>query len=323
MIEQIYNFAKSRNLEIGITTAEPFLELRESSINEDLKGFVEQDIQKRIYPTLTMKNAKSILVLAMPYQYRKKQERQELTGEFSIAAVGTDYHVLLKKHLEALAQLLQQSISNFEYQSFVDTGPLIDRALAVRAGLGWIGKNHCLHTQKFGSLIFIGYMMTNIVLEEKKRIIGDCGSCNYCRVACPTGALSEKFEIKKCISYLTQTKTVLPTEVMKTMGKQLYGCDVCQIVCPKNQKVLQSLEEKNTSFSLEELLYCSNKDFMDKIGKTAAGWRGKKILQRNAIIALGNSKNEKALPLLQNALQDKRELIQQTALKAIYNFNNF
>lgn len=321
MIEQIYDFAKSRNLEIGITTAEPFLELQETLTNKNLKGFVEQDIQKRIYPTLTMKNAKSILVLAMPYSYRKKQEEQELMGEFSIAAVGIDYHVLLREHLEALAQLLQQSISNFEYQSFVDTGPLVDRALAVRAGLGWIGKNHCLHTLKYGSLVFLGYMMTNIALEQKKNVLGDCGSCNRCRISCPTGALSEKFETTKCISYLTQTKTVLPAEVMKTMGKQLYGCDVCQIVCPKNQKVLQSLEEKETSFSLAELLCCSNKEFMDKIGKTAAGWRGKKILQRNAIIALGNSRNPKALPLLQNALQDKRELIQQTALRAIYNLN--
>lgn len=322
MIKQIYDFAESRNLEIGITTAKPFLELQESLINRNLKGFAEQDIQKRIYPTLTMKNAKSIFVLAMPYRYRKRQEKQELTGEFSIAAVGIDYHVLLREHLEVLAQLLQQMTSNFEYQSFVDTGPLVDRALAVRAGLGWIGKNHCLHTLKFGSLVFLGYMMTNIAIEQKKNIVEDCGSCNRCRISCPTGALSEKFEITKCISYLTQTKTVLPAEVMKTMGKQLYGCDICQIVCPKNQKVLQSLEEKQTTFSLKELLYCSNKEFTDKIGKTAAGWRGKKILQRNAIIALGNSRNEKALPLLQEALQDKRELIQQTALRAIYNFEN-
>ena len=102
------------------------------------------------------------------------------------------------------------------------------------------------------------------------------------------------------------------------MGNQLYGCDICQVVCPKNQKALSSFTEVETTFSLEALLHCSNKIFSEKIGKTASGWRGKKILQRNALIALANSKSKQALPLLEEALQDKRPLIRQTAVRAIF-----
>ncbi|NDO46440.1 tRNA epoxyqueuosine(34) reductase QueG [Clostridium sp. MD294] len=324
--QEIKQFAEHRNLEVGITTTEPFLELQQILIenNSDLQGFVEQDITKRIYPCKTMPEAKSIIVFAMGYGVRKKLQQCDTTlmGEFSIAAVATDYHIALKEHFKALEQFLKQKIEGFECKYFVDTGPLVDRAVAVRAGLGWIGKNNCVHTAKFGSLAFFGYMMTNLSLKQNKQIIGDCGSCKRCITFCPTGALSEKrFDMKKCISYLTQTKTVLSVDVMKTMSKQLYGCDVCQIVCPKNQKALQCFEQKQTSFSLEEMLHCSNKTFSQNISKTAAGWRGKKILQRNAVIALGNSGTIKALPLLEQALKDERELIRHTAIRAVYNLN--
>lgn len=324
--QEIKQFAENRNLEIGITTAEPFLEQKKilEENNSKLKGFAEQDIAKRIYPTKTMPEAKSIIVLAMGYGIRKKLQQCDntLMGEFSIAAVGKDYHIILKEHLKALEEFLKQKINGFECKYFVDTGPLVDRAVAVRAGLGWIGRNNCVHTAKFGSLAFFGYMLTNLPLKQNKQITGDCGSCKRCITFCPTGALSEKqFDMKKCISYLTQTKTVLPVDVMKTMSKQLYGCDVCQIVCPKNQKALQCFEQKQTSFSLKKLLHCSNKTFSENISKTAAGWRGKKVLQRNAVIALGNSSAIEALPLLQEALKDERELIRHTAVRAIYNLN--
>ena len=324
--QEIYTFAEKRNLEAGITSAEPFWEQEKILLqrNKQLEGFTEQNIKKRIIPTMTMKNARSIIVFAMGYGCQKKQKQcyDMLTGECSIAAVGEDYHIILKKHFEELERFLKQKVKDFECQYFVDTGPLVDRAVAVRAGLGWIGKNGSVHTAKFGSLAFLGYMMTNLSLNQKEMAFGSCGSCKKCILCCPTGALSENmFHMEKCISYLTQTKTVLSSEVMRTMGKQVYGCDVCQIVCPKNQKVLHSFDKKETDILLEELLYCSNKAFAEKFSKTAAGWRGKKILQRNAIIALGNSKTKEALPILEQALNDERELIQQTALRAIYNLH--
>ena len=321
--EQIYEFAKKRHLEAGITTAEPFSQLYPvlSQKAKELEGFVEKDINKRIDPKLTMKDAKSIIVLAMGYGYRKKKAicQSTLTGEFSIAAVATDYHTLLKAHLKELAFYLEQKIPDFKAMAFVDTGPLVDRAVAIRAGLGWLGKNGSVHTSKFGSLAFFGYLLTNLSLDQKNAVIGSCNACQCCIDNCPTGALSKNmFHMKKCISYLTQTKTILPIEMMKTMGNQLYGCDICQVVCPKNQKALSSFTEVETTFSLEALLHCSNKIFSEKIGKTASGWRGKKILQRNALIALANSKSKQALPLLEEALQDKRPLIRQTAVRAIF-----
>ncbi len=321
--QEIYEFAEKRNLQWGITTAEPFWELCDvlSKKNQELEGFVQKDVQKRIDPKLTMENAKSIIVLAMGYGCQKKKGGLygPLYGEFSMGAVGTDYHVVLKEHLEALCRHLKQKTSHFCGMPFVDTGPLVDRAVAIRAGLGWLGKNGSVHTSKFGSAAFFGYLMTNLSLKPNEAVAGDCGGCQMCIDSCPANALSKNmFHMKKCISYLTQTKTLLSIEDMKNMQKQLYGCDVCQVVCPKNQRALASFAEVETAFSLEELLHCSNKAFLQKIGKTAAGWRGRKILQRNAVIALGNSKSKQALPLLEKALQDERWLIRQTAVRAIF-----
>lgn len=316
---------ENKTIALGVCDAAPFASLRESlaAKKEVLKGFVNYDIEKRIDPCLTLPSAKRILVLAQGYKKEFSFPKDNIPrGYFSQGAIGEDYHHSIVRKLEELAQRLKQ-IQPFSYCIFSDTGPLSDRAAAVRAGIGSIGRHQGVINQKLGSMIFIGYMITDLVLPLFKEDKTDyCKDCQKCLLACPTGALTkEGFHMEKCISYLTQKKGILTYKEMKAMKKQLYGCDICQVVCPQNKKIpAEKIDDiKKVSPSLEEILTLSNKQFQKRFASTAAGWRGKKILQRNALIALGNQKkNEKSLSLLQSHLNDPREEISTTAKMALY-----
>lgn len=328
MEKLIYEFAEKEGLAVGITATAYFEELRPILVkeNSELKGFAEQDIEKRIDPSLTMADVKSIIVLAMGYNKKVERPEGSLRGRFSVGAIGTDYHKLLKEELENLEHVLKEADDEIRCLSFVDTGPLVDRYTAVRSGLGYIGKNGCIHTQKLGSMVFIGYMLVNQALEGKNiygvETADDCKDCDKCLRVCPSGALTEKgFHMKRCISYLTQTKEVLSREEMRLVGLQLYGCDVCQKACHHNgvEKADFFPHGEEAMPLLSDILHMTNKEFRDTIGKTAAGWRGKKIIQRNAVVALSNTRNREGLPLLAEALSDSRELIRHTAIRSIAN----
>lgn len=320
----IYDFAEEKNLSIGIASVEPFYELRPilEKKSDSLLGFVEKNIERRIDPRLTMEDVESIIVVAMGYKKNITGDVFGLRGNLSMGAVGTDYHVVLKEHLESLNQRLEEIDPQFQGICFVDTGPLVDRDLAVRGGLGYIGMNGCLHTKKFGSMVFLGYIMTNVVLQKKAPTQGTCSKCKKCIQACPGGALQENgFDIERCVSYLTQKKGLLSREEMRLIGKQIYGCDVCQIVCPNNQqkKSLETFSTEEAMPLLESILSINNKEFRETFGKTAAGWRGKKIIQRNAVAILGNIYTKESFLLLKKVLQDERPLIRHTAVRSILN----
>jgi len=317
MLEKIiYNFADKNNIIIGIGNAFDFENVRDSLKNTI--PFVNKNIDERIKPSITMKNVKSIIAIGMGYNKKLKIKTDDkLRGKISIAAVGTDYHIIIKNKLEKLKNELL-NYTNFESMIFCDTGPLVDKEVAKRCGLGWQGKNSLIISKKFGSMFFIGYMLTNLELAPSKSYdlcYNECGSCNTCIKNCPGNALSENgYNWRKCISYLTQVKN-LDSDKYDSIGMQIYGCDVCQQSCKFN---------KNTDFEyitdietvmpdIEKLLSISNKEYNNKYKNTAAGWRGKKILQRNAIIALGNIKDKKAICLLEKMKKDNREEISKAA----------
>ncbi len=320
----IYTYAKKNGIgAAGICSGEDYSCMRSclEKNNPSLKGFVEQDIEKRIYPSLTLPGIKSIIVFALSYGKRFDFAMDDrLRGNLSHGAIGEDYHITLKRIFEGLAEELHK-IHSFRYKIFVDTGPLIDREVAKRAGIGPIGKNGSVISPICGSMLFIGYMMTDLDLpfsapaEENA-----CASCRICIDSCPSGALSEAgFQAEKCISCLTQLNRPLNTEEMARMGKQIYGCDICQLSCPKNKNMNRTpVTDINAAKpDLENLLYLSNKAFKQTLGQTAAGWRGKKILQRNALIALGNSGEKRAEAILTLFTEDDRSLISDTAKKAL------
>lgn len=316
----IFSYGEKHNLVVGITTAEPFLSLEKLLRESPWKGFVNQDLEARLIPQKTMPSAKSIIAVAMNYNKAYKTS-EGMRGYFSMGAVGRDYHMVLGEHLKTIAMLLKEEDPSIEAKGYVDTGPLVDRQVALRAGIGFIGKNGCIHTEKFGSAVFLGHLLVNVPLTQTEKKWGSCGSCDICLKACPSGALSSNgYQWHRCISYLTQKKGVLSRQEMAAMGFQLYGCDICQKACPHNRKSeMEQMEGEEFAPLIQNILEMSQKEFRETIGKTAAGWQGKKWIQRNAVAVLGNYKVEESLYLLEKALQDERLVIRQTAAAAIGN----
>ncbi|WP_128895270.1 tRNA epoxyqueuosine(34) reductase QueG [Longirhabdus pacifica] len=315
---------------IGFTSARPFQGLKDILVQHRQKGyesgFEEQDLDKRVDPSQSLGEAQSIISIAIAYPSKlspaPKSEKDHYRGMIARSAWGQDYHHVLKKRLVALQSVLEQEVSDVKTELMVDTGALVDRSVAERAGIGWSGKNCSIISPEFGSWIYLGEMITNIPFPPDVPMTEQCGSCNKCIEACPTDALvgPGQLNAQRCISFLTQTKDVIDDFYKKKIGNRLYGCDTCQIVCPINKgKHFTHQEEllpepELAKPLLKPLLSMSNKQFKQKFGHTAAAWRGKKPIQRNAIIALGHFKDQSALPdLMPILLRDEREVMRESA----------
>jgi len=323
--ENIINkFAEENGFsDVGICSAEDFDDLRQSleATGNALLGFVEKDIEKRISPRLTMPNAKSIIVMAKGYNKNVLVSSDgRLRGYISIGAVGEDYHIFMQKKLGELSQLLRNEF-DAECMAFADTGPLVDRAVAIRSGIGYEGKNGSVIAKNGGLAVFFGYIITNLTLKWGKKSTLHCSNCNKCINACPTGAIDgESFKVEKCISYLTQQKRLLTTEEMKSIGLNLYGCDACQFVCKNNPKPLDNITVLDDIMPLlEDILNMSNSTFKKRFGNTAIGWRGAAVLKRNALAALGNTGREESLALLEKYIKNENVMLRHTAVRAIIN----
>lgn len=301
--------------EIGIdmvhfTDCQAFIDLKEYLLtrreNNMDTSFEEGDIEKRIDPKKTLENCKSIIVLGISYNSDFKVKAPILSGRLSKSSWGEDYHRVLKRKMDYIVDKLKEKV-DFHYKSFVDTGPLVDRELARKSALGYYGKNCSIINREYGSFIFISYILTDLDLEiDSIPLEDDCGDCDLCIRACPTGALEDAYILnsKKCISYLTQTKETIPEELRERMSDKIFGCDTCQLVCPKNTGIKLSshpefIPRKTGGYiDIEEILAMSNREFKEKYGHISASWRGKNVLKRNAIIALGNRGDRKSLSLL-------------------------
>ncbi|MBP1992352.1 tRNA epoxyqueuosine(34) reductase QueG [Paenibacillus eucommiae] len=319
---------------VGFTSAEPFTELRHILLEHRAKGyesgFEEPDIEKRVNPELSFKAPQSIVSIAIAYPSKlsnpPRSEPGAYRGIISRSSWGADYHHVLRDRLAKLEGFIAERVADARMESMVDTGVLVDRAVAERSGIGWSGKNCAVITPEWGSWVYLGEMITNIPFPSDTSIMDQCGDCTICIDACPTGALVGPGQLNSsaCISFVTQTKEFVKDEYMRKIGNRLYGCDTCQVVCPKNkgknwthQPELQPDPEKVKPL-LIPLLQLSNKEFKERYGQIAASWRGKKPIQRNAIIALGNFKDRTAVPVISELLrEDPRPVIRATAAWAL------
>lgn len=332
--EEIIAYSKTIGIDaIGFTTAEPFEELRPKLEAYYAKGyasgFEESDIELRIDPRKSMASAESIIAIAVGYPNKlpgaPKSIRGERRGMFARSSWGMDYHSLLRKRLQLLEAFIKSRLPEAECLSMVDTGVLSDRAVAERAGLGYAAKNGFILNRKLGTWTYLGELLTSIKLPPDAPVLDSCLDCTICIDRCPTGALvgNGQLNSQKCISFLTQTKGFLPDEYRSKIGNRLYGCDTCQQVCPKNRGINTThddiiLEPLKLKPLLEPLLTMSNKMFKNEYGHLAGSWRGKKPVQRNAIIALAHFKEESAVPTLKEvAVKDERPVIKGTAYWAI------
>lgn len=333
--EEIVQYSKQIGIDkIGFATADPFTELKERLIEQERlgykSGFENGTIEERTTPTKLLPEAKTIISIALAYPSKMKNPPRSKKGErrgiFCRASWGEDYHNILRRKLALLEQFILEKYPHEKCLSMVDTGELSDRAVAERAGIGWSGKNCAIITPEFGSYVYLGELLTTISIPPDQPIEEQCGSCTKCIDACPTGALVQGGQInaKKCLSYITQTKDFVPEPFREKLGNRLYGCDTCQVVCPKNKGKDFHLHEEMepdpeiVKPKLTPLLSISNRQFKEKFGSLAGSWRGKKPIQRNAIIAFAHFKEESALPQLIELLKnDPRPVIRGTAAWAI------
>jgi epoxyqueuosine reductase len=333
--EDIIAYSKSIGIDkIGFASADVFATLKDRLIKQQelgyQSGFEKGTPEERTNPKLLFNQARSIISIALAYPSRIKNapkgKREERRGQFCRASWGKDYHYILREKLELLGDFIQEKYPDAKFKVMVDTGELSDRAVAERAGIGFSGKNCSIITPEFGSYVYLGEMITNIPFEPDKPVEEDCGDCTICIDSCPTGALVQggQLNAQRCIAFLTQTKGFLPDSFRAEIGNRLYGCDTCQAVCPKNKgKDFHFHEEMEPDFDtvkpkLKPLLKISNKEFQAKYGPMAGSWRGKKPIQRNAIIALGNYKDESAVEDLIEVMEnDPRPVIRGTAAWAL------
>lgn len=328
-------YAKSIGVDkIGYTTASPFHELKNRLRRQQelgfQSGFEESDVELRTEPFKLLDGAESIIAIALAYPSRMENaplgKKGARRGIFCRASWGVDYHVAVRERLQLIEEWLMARVPGVKIKSMVDTGELVDRAVAERAGIGWSGKNCSIITPEFGSYIYLGELISNIPFIPDEPIEDECGDCTLCLDVCPTGAIVEAGQLnsQRCIAFLTQTKGFLPDEFRSKIGNRLYGCDTCQTVCPKNKRKLNWLHEEFKPDPelakplLQPLLTISNKEFKAKFGHVSGSWRGKKPIQRNAILALAHFKEVEAVPdLIDIMKRDERPVIRGTAAWAL------
>ena len=265
---------KAGATDVGFLAARKFLEL--SGKVTDSTCFSDVNEEKRINPFLIMESAKTIITYVVSY-------KSDIVGNISSYAYGRDYHLVLMEIGKAGIEILKNR--GYLGVSFSDTGDLPERYLAYLSGLGVIGKNHSLIHPKFGSFVFIGYIITDGEFEADTPVLGTCMDCCKCLDACPTDALLTG-DFKKCLSFITQKKGELSEKEENLIKKTgcIWGCDICQRVCPHNEA---SPEAENENFTKDLITNLnipediSNREFREKFGDRAFSWRGKNVLIRN------------------------------------------
>ncbi|WP_394331995.1 tRNA epoxyqueuosine(34) reductase QueG [Formosa agariphila] len=253
-------------LSCGISKAE-FLELEaprlERYLNQNFHGemdYMEHHFDKRLDPTILVEGSKSVISLLLNYYPNKLQ--QEDTYKLSKYAYGKDYHFVIKEKLKELLHTIESEIGAVNGRAFVDSAPVLDKAWAAKSGLGWIGKHSNLLTQQVGSFYFIAELIIDLELEYDGATTDHCGTCTKCIDACPTDAITEPYVVdgSKCISYFTiELKDQLPESEKGKFEDWMFGCDICQDVCPWNRF---SQPHKEPLFNPHpELLEMSKKDW--------------------------------------------------------------
>jgi epoxyqueuosine reductase len=200
-------------------------------------GYMENHFDKRLDPTLLVPGAKSVISLTLNY-YSPEKQIDPKAPKISQYAYGTDYHIVIKEKIKRLLELINNQIGAVDGRVFVDSAPVMDKAWAAKSGLGWIGKNSNLISKQAGSFFFIAELILDLELETDHVATDHCGNCTACIDACPTEAITNPYQVdgSKCISYFTiELKDALPNEFKGKMDDWMFGCDVCQDVCPWNK----------------------------------------------------------------------------------------
>jgi epoxyqueuosine reductase len=309
---------------VGITTAGPFPEA-DAAYQRWLDDGMHAGMnymaahRDRVGDPRRVRSAvRSIVAVAMNYYAGEPDEPDgQPRGRIARYAWGDDYHLVMQGRLRALADFLGSHGAKLA-RYYVDTGPLLDRAIAQRAGLGWCGRHSCLITREYGTWVVLGEVLTDLALSPDPPATGDCGLCENCMhgsEACPTGAIVESgvVDARKCISYWTiEHRGWIPREVRTTLDDMIFGCDLCQEACPFNRLArptarpeFQPRPDVGTRPLLLPLLNISEAEYRRRFRRSPIKRATRSGLRRNVAIALGNLKDPRAVPELIVALSDE------------------
>ena len=290
-------------------------------------SYMERTSEKRVDPKKVLPNVRSIISLSLNYfhDYELPYEQSQ-RGVISRYASGEDYHEVLGKKLGKLLDYICELEPEAEGKIYVDTGPVMDKHWAAHSGVGWLGKHTNVLSRDLGSWFFLGEILLNLALDYDTPGEDFCGSCTRCIDACPTDALVEPYVLdgRRCISYLTiELREDIPEEFREPMGNLIFGCDICQDVCPWNARVpVSSVEEfkpreSNRAPDLRELSRLSPEDFSERYRGSPikrAKWQG---FMRNVAVAMGNSRDPEMIPELENLLDSEDPMIRRHASWAL------
>ncbi len=291
---------------------------------------------RRANPREILPECKSILVLATPYSpplhegEEQAGARQEFQPNIASYALRHDYHEILPARMQELVQFIERQVGGpVVNRWYTDTGPILERDLAQRAGIGWIGKNTCLINPKTGSYFLLSEILLDLELEPDAPFITDhCGTCTRCIEACPTDCIlpDRTLDARRCISYLTiELKEDIPIELRDKIGNWVFGCDICQDVCPWNRFAGEGdpafeadpSSALKTLHPLTEELTLTPQGFNQRFQGTPVKRAKRRGYLRNVAIAIGNTADVHAIPVLQNALNDEEPLIREHVQWAI------
>lgn len=315
----------------GVTTPEPppHLTTFENWLDQGRHGTMgylatDRARLRRADPRQILPECRSILVLGTPYSPPSPSKR-EGEGEIASYACGEDYHDVLPERMKELVKFIEDQAGRpVKSRWYTDTGPILERDLAQRAGLGWIGKNTCLINPQRGSYFLLSEILLDLELEPDPPLTTDhCGTCRRCIEACPTDCIlpDRTIDARRCISYLTiELKEDIPVELREKIGDWVFGCDICQAVCPWNRFAEEgdsAFEAKAPLPSLTEELALTPRTFNQRFKGSPVKRAKRRGYLRNVTVALGNTGDRQALPVLQNVLNDEEPLIRAHADWAI------
>ncbi len=328
--------AKSLGFDIvGITTADRFARDEQAALQrvneglmDGLSWYTAERVRKANSPRKLLEDARSVVSLAMSYNYGEaKAKGQGPHGKIARYAWGDDYHDVMKKRLREFVVALPDIAGRpVKTRIFVDDGPMNDRAAAERAGVGWFGKNTNILTPSHGSWVLLGQVITDLDLVPDAPLKKNCGECVLCIIDCPTDAIVAPYVIdnRKCISFLTiELRGSIPRDLRPLVGDWVFGCDICQDVCPVNWKAAPALEQafqKRHDFdapALLPLLELDDQAFRERFRGSPIK-RAKRVgLQRNVCVALGNIGDPVAVPALAKTLESGESLLREHAAWAL------
>lgn len=290
-------------------------------------GWIARGAAKRANPDLILRGAKSFVVLAASYARAADAPQREGTGVVARYATHADYHDVFMGPLKELTAFIQElGGAGARSHWYVDTGPILERDFAQRAGIGFVGKHTNVVSRKLGNWFLISEIITTVEFEPDAPEPNRCGSCSRCLNACPTAALTGPFQLdaRRCISYLTiELKGAIPEEFRPLLGNRIYGCDDCLAACPWNRfaregrLMREHARDDLGEVPLVELLELDDAGFKAKFAETPMIRTKRRGVLRNVCVALGNVGGEGALPALRKAAMDHEPLIVEHALWAI------